>query len=116
MYGPCIGISWHHVRVEGFAEIWRQIVALEGQPFRQKAGKPFSYRVRGNAIVPSTTTRLLSRSQFAQAYERLPVAGPGQLSDLQGPSYLYAILTDPRIFGGDPPPAIRVPEGATGRR
>jgi hypothetical protein len=27
----------------------------------------------------------------------LPGSGPGDLQDLQGPSYVYAILTDPRV-------------------
>jgi hypothetical protein len=55
-------------------------------------------------VVPSTTYRLLPRSQFARAFERAPLGGPGQLQDLQGPSYLFAILTDPRIVTADAVP------------
>jgi hypothetical protein len=40
---------------------------------------------------------VLARTQFQAAYERSPLRGPGQLQDLQGPSYLFAILTDPRV-------------------
>ena len=59
--------------------------------------------VKGNAIAPSTTNRTLAHTQFEKAYERSPLSGPGQLQDLQGPSYLFAILTDPRVAEGDPP-------------
>jgi hypothetical protein len=81
----------------GFDVVWQRIVALQGQAFRQRRGKPFTYVVSGGCVVPSTTNRLLPRSQFARAFERAPLGGPGQLQDLQGPSYLFAILTDPRV-------------------
>lgn len=35
--------------------------------------------------------------EIEKAWERGPVTGPGALSDLVGPSYLFAILTDVRI-------------------
>jgi hypothetical protein len=89
----------------GFDVVWQRIVALEGEAFRQKTGRPFCYRISGNCVVPSTTNRLLPRSQFARAYDR-PLTGPGQLQDLQGPSYLFAILTDPRVAAGGPGAAI----------
>ena len=84
----------------GFDVVWQRIVTLEGQPFCQMRGKAFRYRVSGNSVVPSTANRQLARSQFARAYERAPLRGPGQLQDLQGPSYLFAILTDPRVAAG----------------
>jgi hypothetical protein len=80
-------------------EIWKRICACEGESFYQKRGQPFSYRVIGSSLRPSTTNRMLPRSHFEKASKRLPVSGPGELNDLQGPSYLYAILTDPRIAG-----------------
>jgi hypothetical protein len=57
------------------------------------------YSIIGSSLLPSTTNRMLPRSQFEEALKRLPVSGPGELNDLQGPSYLYAILTDHRIAG-----------------
>ena len=86
----------------GFDTVWQRIVALEGESFRQKTGRPFQYRISGTSLVPSTTNRLLPRSQFARAFDRAPLRGPGQLQDLQGPSYLFAILTDPRVWGASP--------------
>ncbi len=91
-----------------FETVWRSIVALQGQTFRLKRGQPFRYVVSGNSVVPTTTNRQLGRSQFMRAFGRLPVQGPGELNDLQGPSYLFAILTDPRI-GGDMAGAAAAP-------
>jgi hypothetical protein len=81
-----------------FAGVWLRILDLQGQTFHQKTGRSFSYSVVGGSVLPSTVNRLLGKSQFAQAYERFPLSGPGQLEDLQGPSYLFAILTDPRVL------------------
>lgn len=80
-----------------FEAVWDRICACAGQDFRQVRGKVFQYAVVGGAVVPTTTNRHLPKAQFAKAVERFPVSGPGALSDLQGPSYLYAILTDSRV-------------------
>jgi len=82
-----------------FADVWQRIVLLQGQTFYQKTGKPFTYTVSGNSVRLQTTNRQLSRSQFSRAFDRVPLHGPGQLQDLQGPSYLFAILTDTRVTG-----------------
>ena len=88
-----------------FDTVWHRIVTLEGQAFRQKTGRAFRYGISGSSVVPSTTNRQIPRSHFARAYERAPIDGPGQLRDLQGPSYLYAILTDSRVIADNPPRA-----------
>lgn len=91
-----------------FDLVWGRIVRAEGEPFHQKTGRPFTYSVVHGSVVPSTTNRILPRSHFLEAYRRAPVKGPGQLQDLQGPSYLFAILADPRVspgFSGWRPPA-----------
>ena len=80
-----------------FEVVWARIQAHQGEVFHQVRGGEFTYAVSGNAVHPDRTTRDLHKSQFEKALERVPVAGPGDLQDLQGPSYLYAILTDPRI-------------------
>jgi hypothetical protein len=83
--------------MDNFTPIWARIAANAGSEFRQKTGRQFTYSLVGNAIVPSTTNRMLARTQFQKAYQRSPLHGPGQLQDLQGPSYLFAILTDKRV-------------------
>ena len=95
-------------RVAGsFQSIWTRIVGNAGSTFRQKRGGEFTYEVVSGCVVPDRTNRQLPRSQFEKASERLPVTGPGEFQDLQGPSYLFAILTDARI-AGDGPLARRV--------
>jgi hypothetical protein len=84
-----------------FESVWQRIVTAQGQTFHQVRGRAFTYTVQGESLVPSTTNRVLGRSQFQKAHERLPVSGPGELQDLQGPSYLFAVLTDPRIRQGN---------------
>lgn len=80
-------------------EIWAAIELHAGQPFHLVRGGEFTYRVDGAHVLPDRTHRQLHKSQFKTALERMPVTGPGDLQDLQGPSYLYAILTDSRIGG-----------------
>jgi hypothetical protein len=86
--------------VSNFEPIWQRIRGLRGETFYTKTGKPFSYDVSGDAVLLRNTNRMLGRSQFAEAFARMPVTGPGQLQDLQGPSYVYAILTDRRVSAG----------------
>ena len=58
--------------------LWQHIVRHQGETFYQKRGKAFTYHVRGNALVPSTTNQQIPKSQFAQAIALLPLDGPGQ--------------------------------------
>jgi hypothetical protein len=80
-----------------FDVVWGRIRSNEGEVFCQVRGGEFTYSIVGEAVLPDRTNRVLARSQFEQAHTRFPVEGPGELQDLQGPSYLYAILVDPRI-------------------
>jgi hypothetical protein len=77
--------------------VWTRINSHAGETFRQVRGGEFRYRVEGDCVIPNRTNRQLPKSHFEKALRRMPVTGPGELQDLQGPSYLYAILTDPRI-------------------
>jgi hypothetical protein len=77
--------------------VWRRIETHARETFRQVKGAEFTYRVDGSSVWPDRTNRSLGKSQFAQALDRRPLVSTTQLQDLQGPSYLFAILTDPRI-------------------
>jgi len=85
-----------------FDTVWSRIVNHAGEVFRQLRGAEFTYDVHGSSVIASRTNRQLARSQFEQAFARMPTAGPGALQDLQGPSYLWAILSDSRISGNAP--------------
>lgn len=80
-----------------FETIWQRIVSNQGNTFVLKRGAEFTYAVVHGCVLPNRTNRQLPKSQFQLAWGRLPLAGPGELQDLQGPSYLYAILVDSRI-------------------
>ena len=82
---------------DAFEATWDRVTRLSGATFSTVRGKHFSYEAHANGVNMTTTNRLLPRSDFQKAFERLPVSGPGALQDLQGPSYVYAILTDPRV-------------------
>jgi hypothetical protein len=82
--------------------IWERIKAHRGEEFHTVRGEPFSYDVHGNILVPrpqkgEPTPRQLPRRDLEKAWARRPLSGPGQIKDLQGPSYIFGILTDPRI-------------------
>lgn len=84
--------------MEDFTSVWSRVEAHAGEEFRTVRGLPFRYRVTSAHVVPDRTRYPLHRSQLETAYQHRPLSGPGQLNDLvRGPSYVYAILTDPRI-------------------
>jgi hypothetical protein len=87
--------------------VWQRIVACEGETFHQVRGNPFTYRVAGQAIVPNRTPRLIPKSHFEKALALMPFRSTSDLQHLQGPSYLYAILTDARIIAGGATPRIK---------
>jgi hypothetical protein len=96
--------SWQ--RSEGdagtkFERVWRSITTHAGEGFRTVKGLPFCYRLAGDSVWIErdgrAINRVLAKSEFQKAWKRLPVSGPGELQDLQGPSYVFAILNDPRV-------------------
>ena len=52
-----------------------------------------------NTVYLDTTDQDLFRPQIAEALARMPLAGPVEIRDLAGPSYINSILTDSRIAG-----------------
>lgn len=84
---------------ESFDQVWSAILAHQGEIFSQVRGGQFTYQVRGTGLALSRTRQVLPRSVLERAWKRFPVSGPGELNDLRGPSYLYALLADDRITG-----------------
>jgi len=80
-----------------FEGIWSRTLLAAGEEFLTITGKPFTYAIVRGAVVLENTARVLARSQFERAAVRASISGPGQLQDLQGPSYVFAILTDRRV-------------------
>src|SRR5205807_2155501 len=89
-------------------------VRHQGETFHLVRGNPFSYRVVGNVLNPNRTNRNIPRSNFEKALALLPLKSTTDLKHLQGPSYIYAILTDRRIIPDETAPAeTAVAEEAT---
>ena len=84
-----------------FDTAWRRIESHAGEAFHQIRGGEFTYAVRSGAVWPDRTNRALPRSHFERAFELVPLASTTSVQHLQGPSYLYAILMDPRIRQSD---------------
>ena len=83
-------------------EVWQRIKAHQNERFETKTHKPLTYEVAGNFIdVDRSPSQKLHIGQVEKALERVPVDGPNELHDLRGPSYLWAILHDPRIRMSD---------------
>lgn len=80
-----------------FSAMWARVQDHAGETFQTVRGKEFRYSATDSGIDMLTTNRVLPRRDFEAAFARMPVSGPGALQDLQGPSYVYAILTDPRV-------------------
>lgn len=78
--------------------IWKRIKMYEGETFYTKTGCPYTYHVRNHIMVLENTNRNIPIGDFEKA---LAVANPGvvefQRMNLQGPSYIYGIITDYRI-------------------
>jgi hypothetical protein len=77
--------------------IWERIKEYEGQVFIQIRGGQFTYIVKGNQIILSRTCRCIPKSTFEKALKLVPLENTVPVQNLQGPSYLYAILMDERI-------------------
>jgi hypothetical protein len=78
-------------------DVWRRIEAHAGEQFNLVRGASFTYRLVSGHVVPDRTAQQIPRSQFAKALDLMPLSGPGQIQHLRGPSFIFAILTDPRI-------------------
>ena len=85
----------------GTDEIWARIEANEGEVFHQIRGGEFTYSVKKNYLKPDRTNRNIPKSEFEIALLLVPLEGPSQIQSLQGPSYVFAILMDPRIRQSD---------------
>ena len=80
-----------------FDEVWKRILSCEGEIFIQKRGGQFSFHLRGETLELSRTNQKVSRAVFEKAYESVPLDMPSRLNHVRAPSYLFAILMDPRV-------------------
>lgn len=66
--------------------------------FQTITGLRFTYEISGKGFVPSRTNYRISRTDFEDAYQCVPIEGPGVINEIvRGPAYVWAVLHDPRI-------------------
>jgi len=90
-------------RLKGIAlRIWVEAIQIchgddHAEQFLTKKGCPFSYRIRNDYIVLLNTPRTIPKWQVEEALgiQADTVTAYGKY---QGPSYLFALLHDPRII------------------
>ncbi|MCH7792939.1 MAG: hypothetical protein IID31_11760, partial [Planctomycetes bacterium] len=80
-------------------EVWPRMQQVAGETFRTIRGESFTYAMDHNTVTVSRTDFLLHRWNFEKALEIGTVSGPGEYNKrgVRGPSYVWAILHDPRI-------------------
>jgi len=84
-----------------FDEVWKRIISYEGEKFITKNRESFTYQIRSNHLVPSRTDYNIGKTEIQKAYKKVPFKGPVVINKLvRGPSYVWAVLNDPRISQG----------------
>lgn len=81
--------------------VWERIVEHSGDTFYQIRGKAFTYDASGRTIRLHTTNWSIPRSAIDEALTMVPLLNTTVVQHLMGPSYIYAILSDPRVRGSD---------------
>lgn len=82
-----------------FEQVWRNVETHAGEEFYTVKNISFTYTFKGNRISLNNTNRDIPRSDFERAFAVNPEK-PMVLNkmNVQGPSYLFAIITDDRII------------------
>lgn len=86
-----------------FEDVWKRVVQHAGEEFYELAGKRFTYTADADSLRPSTHEQPIPRQQFLRAWESGLLGNLRQLRQEFGQrehSYIFSILTDPRIKKG----------------
>ncbi len=92
-----------------FTTVWDNILNHQGEIFYTITGKKFKYEVVNNHLIITrinedgtehTINQNIPKSDVEQVFDVLDtINGPGGVNNtVRGPSYIYAILTDPIII------------------
>ena len=88
--------------VPSIDEVWRRISAHQGEQFETKTGLPLTYSVDGNLLTTDRSEYPLGIGDFEKVLETVPLDTLTGITHLvRGPSYIWAILHDPRIRKSD---------------
>lgn len=87
-----------------FEQAWQKIEQLAGQPFYELGGNIFTYEIQDAGVKASTDEPPIARSEFERVFTLGECPPPRQLKELgfnsRQASYIFSILTDPRIKVG----------------
>jgi len=91
-----------------FNKVWKNILCYQGKLFYTKTGKEFTYmKEKEDIIVPSRTKWDIPKESFKVAFRieeeavndnKVTKPGSYRGTKIMGPSYVWAILHDPRIY------------------
>jgi hypothetical protein len=81
----------------GINPIWERILENAGGEFRMIRGATFRYEVIAGHVRPDRTDQQIPKSHFEKALGIVPLTSTATIQGLRGPSFIYAILMDPRI-------------------
>ena len=81
--------------------VWLCISTHAGETFQQIRGWAFTYVAECSYLKPDRTNQQIPRAHFEEALGLVPLENTVPVQHLRGPSYIYAILMDPRIRRGD---------------
>ncbi|MFC2145432.1 hypothetical protein ACFLQQ_03790 [Actinomycetota bacterium] len=85
----------------GIDELWSRVKSSEGEVFHQIRGGEFTYSIERDYLQLNRTNQAISKSDFKEALELVPLKDTTLVHHLRGPSYIYAILMDRRIRKDD---------------
>ena len=75
-----------------------RIMQNQGQVFHTITNLPFTYEVQKELLLVNRANYKIPLSDISKALQLLPCAGPGAIGKtVHGPSYIWAILNDPRV-------------------
>jgi hypothetical protein len=82
-----------------FETVWKRVTRHAGEQFRTQTGQVFRYEiVEDDKIRVAGTDRLVSRGELEQYHRQTRDLASGEIALLSGgPSFVWAILIDPRI-------------------
>ena len=78
--------------------VWRRLKQHEGEDFRTVRGLAFKYSFRDEQFIPSRTKYQIGKAEFIKAFDLYPFKKVSDMGSIvRGGSYVFAVLTDPRI-------------------
>jgi hypothetical protein len=88
-------------KTRNISPVWERIERHAGEVFRQIRGAEFRYVVADGHLIPDRTRQQIPRSHFEKALTFVPFSTTKEIQHLRGPSYIFAVLMDPRIRAGE---------------